>query len=475
MKKLLSLSLVASSLLLADADLDLLKEQMNKQQLIMEQLQDKIEKIEKSSIAKEQEYKTTIADLRESNAKAVPVPVAGKTKGSKNYMPDISLITDFSYVSRNKSDDVSHHYEIPGVSHGYLGSHDHGGHAEKKANSDEGFNFNYAELVMSSEVDPYFNMFATFHLTEESFEIEEAYVTSTILGNGLNVKGGKFLSNFGYLNNQHAHVWSFADMPLVYESFLGSHGINEIGLQLEWVAPTSNYLVFGVEVLQGENEQTFGKTSIGDEASIAGSASAPSLYIGYAKTSFDIDDTTVLAGVSYATGSSRLDHTTDEEGAHAFSGDSKLYGADLVIKHSLDSYSYISLQSEWLMRDMAGDKFTESVAGSGTFDTQAALVKKQAGYYAQLEYAMNSNWKTALRYDNIYKNDVISNGSDTDQPGSLDKYSAMVEYRTSEFAKFRLQYNQNNALFNEDGDREKVNTLILQANFAIGAHGAHSF
>ena len=46
MKKLLSLSLVASSLLMADADIDQLKEQMNKQQLIIEKLMQKIEKLE---------------------------------------------------------------------------------------------------------------------------------------------------------------------------------------------------------------------------------------------------------------------------------------------------------------------------------------------------------------------------------------------------------------------------------------------
>ena len=51
----------------------------------------------------------------------------------------------------------------------------------------------------------------------------------------------------------------------------------------------------------------------------------------------------------------------------------------------------------------------------------------------------------------------------------------MVEYRTSEFAKFRLQYNRNEALYNEDGRKQKIDTVILQANFAIGAHGAHSF
>ena len=61
------------------------------------------------------------------------------------------------------------------------------------------------------------------------------------------------------------------------------------------------------------------------------------------------------------------------------------------------------------------------------------------------------------------------------KPENLNKYSAMVEYSTSEFAKFRLQYNHNRALYDEDGRRQNVDTLILQANFSIGAHGAHSF
>ena len=80
-----------------------------------------------------------------------------------------------------------------------------------------------------------------------------------------------------------------------------------------------------------------------------------------------------------------------------------------------------------------------------------------------------------LRYDTIYQNDVTKNGVADEQPTDLDKYSAMVEYSTSEFARFRLQYNQNEALYNEDGNKESVSTIILQANISIGAHGAHSF
>ena len=57
----------------------------------------------------------------------------------------------------------------------------------------------------------------------------------------------------------------------------------------------------------------------------------------------------------------------------------------------------------------------------------------------------------------------------------FNKYSAMVEYHTSEFARFRLQYNRNEAMYDEAGLRQNLDTIMLQANIAIGAHAAHSF
>jgi len=51
----------------------------------------------------------------------------------------------------------------------------------------------------------------------------------------------------------------------------------------------------------------------------------------------------------------------------------------------------------------------------------------------------------------------------------------MIEYHTSEFARFRVQYSRDNAMFNEDGAREKIDTVVFQANISIGAHAAHSF
>ena len=406
------------------------------------------------------------------------LPVEKRTFEQSKFIPDISLILDASYVYRDADRDEVAHFEVPGVAHGLLGSHSHDGDSHSTYNASEGFNLNYGELVLSSSVDPYFSMEGVFHLSEHGFEIEEAYFTSTALEHGLRFKGGKFNSNFGYLNEQHHHSWDFADMPLVYESFLGMHGINEKGAQLQWTAPTPFYLMLGAEVLQGENEQMFGVETIGDpeNSPIAEKADVPSLYIAYVKASFDIGDTTVLGGLSYAQGDSRIDHSDDDENPHAFSGESTLYGADLTIKHYFDSYSFLKFQNEYLYRDMDGTQYVNIDKSTDPYSYDSTpITKKQAGFYSQLVYGYDKNWHMGVRYDAIVQNDITKNGPAAFAPDNMNKYSAMIEYNTSEFARFRLQYNRNNALYNEDNEQQHIDTVIFQANISIGAHAAHSF
>ena len=412
-----------------------------------------------------------------ANAGMDTIPTEKRTFEQSKFVPDISLIMDASVVSRNIKDDEVVHLELPGIAHGLIGSHEHDGATHSSYNANNGFNLNYAELVLSSSVDPSFTMDGVFHFSEDAVEIEELYFTSTALGNGARIKGGKFNSNFGYLNEHHHHSWSFGDMPLVYEAFLGMHGINEKGLQLQWTAPTDTYLMLGLETLQGENEQMFGNSSIegnGDEENpMIESEDAPSLIIAYAKTSFDIGDTTLLAGLSYAQGSSRIDHSTDDESPHAFTGDSTLYGADVTLKHYFNSYSFLTFQNELLSRELDGVQY--NLDETGELASKPNLTKKQTGLYSQLVYGYDKNWQMGLRYDSIFKNDIKANGTLKDMPNNFNRYSAMVEYHTSEFARFRVQYNRNEALYNEDGERQNIDTIMLQANISIGAHGAHSF
>ncbi|MDQ1264329.1 MAG: hypothetical protein QG559_1330 [Campylobacterota bacterium] len=402
------------------------------------------------------------------------LPMEKRTFDQSKFIPDISLIMDASFVDRSIKDDEVAHLEVPGVAHGLLGSHSHGDDNHATYNAQNGFNLNYAELVLSSSVDPFFTMDGIFHFSENGVEIEELFFTSNALGYGTRLKGGKFNSNFGYLNEQHHHVWDFADMPLVYDAFLGMHGINEIGAQLQWTAPTPFYLMAGLEVLQGENEQSFGHETIGDvEDPIAEGDDGVSLYVGYVKASHDIGDTTLLGGISYAQGESRIDHGADEENPHAFSGDAKLWGADFVVLYQLSSYSSIKWQSEYLQRELDGIQY--NLDATGAVLSSPTMFKEQSGLYSQLVYTHDKNWRMGARYDTILQNDVKNNSIMVEQPNGLDRYTAMVEYHTSEFARFRLQYSRDNAMFNEDGQREKLDTIILQANISIGAHAAHSF
>lgn len=486
MKKLLSLSLVASSLLLADTDIEQLKAQMNKQQLMIDTLLQKIEKLEGTPSYKKHTQievagsKNPTTNKKES-VQEIQEPFAKNKKRTffqAAYMPDLSLIADMSYVSRSVKDASLPHLEVPGVAHGMMGSHGHDGNTHVPYNGKEGFNLNYAELALSKSVDPTLKLDSVFHFTEDAVEIEELYFTTTALGYGTQIKGGKFNSDFGYLNQQHHHYWSFADMPIVYEAFLGMHGINENGVQFQWVAPTDNYLMVGVEALQGNNEQMFGNSEVHLEDLNSTNANvspvdAPSLFVGYIKSSFDVGDTTVLGGLSYAKGSSRVNHSEEEEDAHVFSGDSTLYGVDLTVKHYFNSYSHLTWQSELLSREMEGTY--HDIDDTTKAATLSSMTKKQTGLYSQLVYAPNKSWQMGLRYDSIFKNDVVRAGNNTNQPTDLYQYSGMIQYNTSEFARFRLQYNHNSAQYNEAGNKQDVNSVIFQVNLAIGAHGAHSF
>jgi len=332
----------------------------------------------------------------------------------KDFIPDIALILSASAVSRNIKNSEYEGYEIEGFSEA----------DEIPFNKNRGFNLNYAEFAMHSVVGPYFDVDAIFHLHPNEFEIEEAYITTKQLPANLQLKAGAFRSGFGRINAIHAHAQHFMAQPLVYEAMLGVEGIKDPGVALHWVAPTDTYLMVGVEALQGSNELTFGEPEKNN------------LYVGYLKTGFDLgENTTVLAGGSVATGK-----TTENQ-------DSKLYGGELTLKHTIDSYSSLSWQSEYLSRNKNDEK--------------------QAGLYTQLVYDMNSNWEVGSRYDAITKN------LDT-QPDDLKKYSAIVQYKPFEFSKLRLQYSHDNAK-SFAGQRKAEDFIGLEFLIEAGAHGAHAF
>ncbi len=366
------------------------------------------------------------------------------------FVPDVSLIIDGSYVNRSVSDDEMENYALAGSE---LPEYN-------EFNANSGLNLNYAELSLHSDVDQAFTLDGVFHFNTEGVEIEEAYFTTTSLPWSFQLKGGKFKSSFGRLNKQHQHVWDFADAPLVYNAFLTPEGLNHIGLQLQWLAPTPWYMMAGVEVMQSGKEGSFVNESFTDGTSNTEvkAATEPALYIGYLKNSFDIRDATILFGLSAAHGATK---TADDIGVDGFDGKTTVYGADLLVKNYFDSYSYLSWQSEVLQRDTSGDNTT----------TLAAVDETQRGAYSQLVYAYNQNWRTGLRFDTIFHD-----SQELDPDKMRNRYTAMLEYNPSEFSRIRAQYAHNSAFTDTTtGNYKDIDTFILEINLAIGSHGAHSF
>jgi len=386
------------------------------------------------------------------------------------FVPNISLIMDFSYAYRDVRDEEYQQYVIPGLMDAHGSFDEDKGLFDYSDSAGRGFNLNYGELNLQSAVDPYFDLFANFTLEEEAFSVEELYFSTRGLPLDLQLKVGKFLSSFGRLNPQHEHFWDFNDLPVVYNAFFGD-GIDEKGVQITWLAPFDFYLMIGGEILQGENETSFGNEGFTVEASglRINRSREPNLYTGFIKTSLDTDDLIVLAGVSSAVGKARIENgVNDDADGFAIDACTAVYGADLTVKYLIDSYRYISLQGEYLYRDMHGSQYEFN-------GTRSDLEKKQSGLYAQLVVKPFLQWRFGVRYDLLHRNEVSRDDvRDTELPENTDRYAAMIEYNFTEFSRFRLQYNHDRTKYYAD-ERKTVHEIVFACNLAIGAHGAHKF
>jgi hypothetical protein len=383
----------------------------------------------------------------------LPVPLQSETAAAPfsqaKFVPDLALILDFSWLSRNVSDKSYNGLEIPGL-------------LQAQELSGQGFNLNYAELAISAAVDPYFDLFTTFHLSAGEFEIEEAYFKTRQLPLGLQMKAGKFLSHFGRMNGQHEHIWNFNDAPLILKTFFGAEGLNEKGVQIGWLAPTRFYLLLGTEILAGDNEVSFGREGFLEVKDVP----MPGLLTTFIQSSADVGKISFLGGVSLALGKSRLNNLDDKETPQALATNTTLAGADLTARLTIDSYRYLLLQGEFILRRSRGDLFQDGLP--------QAVCKNQSGFYCDLIWRFDRRFKAGVRLDMVSGNRIEVAGERTILPDDLWGLSAALDFTPTEFSRLRLQYRYDHAQFSEN-ERTPIHELSIGVNLAIGAHGAHPF
>ena len=169
-----------------------------------------------------------------------PVPAAAPNKGSNAtaFNPAISMILTGNYASLSQDPAT---YRIAG----FMPPPEGEGPGERS------FNLGESELTVAANVDPYFFANVTAAIQpDNSIDIEEAYFKTLALSHGFTLKGGRFFSGTGYLNEIHSHNWDFVDQPLVYQAFFAGQ-LAQDGVQLRWIAPTDYFIELGAEAGSG--------------------------------------------------------------------------------------------------------------------------------------------------------------------------------------------------------------------------------
>jgi len=368
---------------------------------------------------------------------------SGLFGGSAFTNPNISLILDAFYYASNLTNDELENQGIPGFT-------------TQGVDQRNGFNLDSAELFIFSPVDPYFNLYANIPFTENGVSIEEAYVVTTSLPAGWQIKGGKFKSNFSRLDSQHPHAWDFWDIALPYRAFLGGEGLGgEKGVQLTYLPAWSIYTQIGAEVLQGENDLLFGQSA----------QEGPHAFTFFVKSSIDASDySTLYFGPSVLFG--KTDNTNILPGTEV-RANSALYGIEAVWKWKPNSREALTIQSEYLLLTQSGNTMDPT-----THAVIDPLRRMQDGFYVQGIYRKN-RWGAGARYDmlDLFYDTFKQGGVQQNFGGIPHRTTASVEFNPTEFTRIRLQLAHDLS----DPSGRTNNEAILQFNFGIGAHPAHSF
>ncbi|MDR2881157.1 MAG: TonB-dependent receptor [Azoarcus sp.] len=435
------------------AELAALREQVSQMQSMYErriaELEEKL-----AGVAKPEAAENAVLPMQ---AESPPAPLgssqASAKSGISSFNPEISLILQGAYAHRKKVEER----HIGGF---VSADHHHGGHDGR------GFALDHTELVFAASIDPYWRGQVAVGVLDEEVELEEAWFQTTVLGFGTGIKAGRFRSGIGYLNEQHAHQWDFYEQPLMYRALFGKHGYAQDGVQLKWVAPLATFVELGAEIGRGQNFP-------GNDRDVSG-ASSHALF-GHVGGDIGVSHSW-RAGLSWlrTRAGKRESHfeTDNDEVRGAFSGRSRVWIADFVYKWAPDGNPVrrnFKFQAEYFRRAENGNLAVDD--GTNLYDNLWRT--RQSGFYLAGVYQFAPNWRAGLRHDRL------SSGRQSlgDNPADIEivryrpsRFSAMVDYRWSEFSRMRLQWSRDRAM---PGIVD--NQVTLQYIMSLGSHGAHKF
>jgi hypothetical protein len=227
-------------------------------------------------------------------------------------------------------------------------------------------------------------------------ELEEAFGKITNIPGGFELKGGRFLSRFGALNDRHLHAWDFLDSEIANSRFLGEHGLLIEGAELSWTLPLGmdpgfvGIVSLGYGDAREEEHDAHGHGEgeefphEGEEAVLSDNIRTARLLGRYRHDDFHA----FTAGVSAAWGTNH------------FGRDTKVFGLDfeyLWRENGLEPGGRaFRWRNEYLWRDV--DAFSEhDDDDDGVIDETFAGNYREHGFHSHAIYTWHAHLDTALR------------------------------------------------------------------------------
>ncbi|MFA6921526.1 MAG: hypothetical protein WC216_06750 [Gallionella sp.] len=431
----------------SDADLQAIRLQIQQLKQSYEQRISQLDQRLQQAETKQTEAAATPSSVPQAGI--VPVPAAGE--GAFN--PAMSLILSGTYGN------LTQNPLTPATGFAMSANPGH----------QQGFNLGESELGIAANIDPDFRGVATLSLLPAGgVTVENAFVQTASLGNGINLKFGRYFSGLGYLNEQHAHAWDFVDQPLVYAA-LWNNQQGEDGVQAKWLAPTDTFIEIGGELGRGRGFPGSDRTKNGAGSGVLFAHIGDDIGIEHSwRAGVSMQQTRRVNATS--TGVPDLPGTVGGV-SNSFSGDSKTAGLDFVWKYAPDGNTanrYLKVQGEYFQRTDNG-LLTYNLLTTDSFSNT------QSGWYLQSVVQFMPHWRTGLRYDQLDPGvaavGALNAGNVIGNYGYLPSRATwMLDYSPSEFSRLRLQLARDNS-------RRGLpdNQLFIQYIMSLGAHGAHQY
>jgi hypothetical protein len=296
----------------------------------------------------------------------------------------------------------------------------------------DGFKTQELELAMTSVVDPYFkaNVYVGHEPDptgpEAEVALEEAYVMTTSLPSGFQVRAGRFFAPFGRHNQLHTHNYPFVVPPRGVVGTLGEESAGDVGVEGSYTPLVSWFMNLRAYLGDGAVEGLYD----GESRELAAGVRVENLW--------DLSPGTTLEGaVSVWNG-------PDTESMRR-----TFYGMDVRLKHA-DLRRTYGRKIEWtteLVVDSAPDR------------------DDHIGFYTLARTRVARRWWLGGGYSLL---SLVPEGSSS--RSEEHEIRGQVAFAQSEFSALRIDL-----VWLDPAGSENELGVAVQLNFTIGSHPAHAY